>query len=130
MNIGQAARATGLSPKMIRYYEESGLLGRIRRSSAGYRAYVDADLHSLRFIRRARDLGFTVGQIGDLLSLWRNSRRSSATVKSLVAGHVSGLQVKIAELEAMCRTLNHLAENCHGDDRPDCPILDDLAEVR
>jgi Cu(I)-responsive transcriptional regulator len=129
MNIGQAARATGISPKMIRYYEAAGLLGRVRRSASGYRTYEEADLHTLRFVRRARDLGFTVEQIGDLVSLWRNSHRSSATVKTLASRHLANLAKNIAELEAMSRTLAHLAENCHGDDRPDCPILEDLAQL-
>ncbi|MBN8279001.1 MAG: Cu(I)-responsive transcriptional regulator [Gammaproteobacteria bacterium] len=128
MNIGQAARATGLSAKMVRYYEAAGLLGRVRRSVSGYRKYGEADLHTLRFVRRARDLGFTVAQIGELVSLWRNTHRSSATVKTLASRHLVTLAAKIAELEAMSRTLAHLAENCHGDDRPDCPILDDLAQ--
>jgi len=130
MNISQAARATGISPKMIRYYERAGLLGRVRRSSAGYRTYDEADLHTLRFVRRSRDLGFTVQQIGELVSLWRNTQRSSATVKALVSKHMGDLETKIAELAAMSRTLAHLADNCHGDDRPDCPILDDLSEPR
>lgn len=128
MNIGQAARATGISPKMIRYYESAGVLGRVHRSASGYRTYSDTDLHTLRFVRRARDLGFTVEQIGSLVSLWRDSHRSSATVKTLASRHLANLATKIAELEAMSRTLSHLAENCHGDDRPDCPILDDLAQ--
>jgi len=113
---------------MIRYYEAAGLLGRVRRSASGYRIYDASDLHTLQFVRRARDLGFTVGQIGDLVSLWRNSHRSSATVKALASRHLASLAAKIAELEAMSRTLAHLAENCHGDDRPECPILDDLAQ--
>lgn len=128
MNIGQAAQATGISPKMIRYYERAGLLGRVRRSSAGYRTYDEPDLHTLRFVRRSRDLGFTVQQIGELVSLWRNTHRSSGKVKALVSKHMGDLETKIAELAAMSRTLAHLADNCHGDDRPDCPILDDLAE--
>jgi len=113
---------------MIRYYERAGLLGRVRRSSSGYRTYDESDLHTLRFVRRSRDLGFTVQQISELVSLWRNTHRSSATVKALVSKHRRDLETKIAELAAMSRTLAHLADNCHGDDRPDCPILDDLAE--
>jgi Cu(I)-responsive transcriptional regulator len=128
MNIGQAAQATGISPKMIRYYEGAGLLGRVRRSSGGYRTYDESDLHTLRFVRRSRDLGFTVQQIRELVSLWRNTHRSSATVKALAKKHMEELETKMEELAAMSRTLTHLSANCHGDDRPECPILDDLAE--
>lgn len=127
VTIGEAARATGVSAKMIRYYEETGLLGPAARNGSGYRLYDAADLHTLRFVRRARDLGFTVGDIAGLLALWRDRNRASAQVKALALDHVAGLRRRIAELESMARTLSDLAEHCGGDARPDCPILDDLA---
>ncbi|MCP1537104.1 Cu(I)-responsive transcriptional regulator [Methylorubrum extorquens] len=127
VTIGEAARATGVSAKMIRYYEETGLLGPAGRTAAGYRVYSEADLHALRFVRRARDLGFSMREIADLLALWHDRSRASAAVKAVALGHVADLRRRIGELEAMARTLEHLAERCCGDDRPDCPILDDLA---
>lgn len=126
-NIGEAAAASGVSAKMIRHYEQAGLLPQAGRTVAGYRIYREADVHALRFVRRARDLGFSLKEIGALLGLWRNRRRTSAEVKRLVTKQIAALDAKIAELEAMRRTLQHLAEHCHGDHRPDCPILDDLA---
>jgi MerR family copper efflux transcriptional regulator len=129
MNIGEAAKTSGVSAKMIRYYEATRLIAKAARSEAGYRHYSDADVHTLRFIRRARDLGFTVEQIADLLALWRDRSRASADVKRLALEHVAELERKAAELQAMCRTLRSLAARCHGDDRPDCPIVDDLAEA-
>ena len=127
MNIGQAAEASGVSAKMIRYYEEIGLVPRAQRSESGYRHYADSDVHTLRFIRRARDLGFSVEQITQLLALWRDRSRASAEVKTMALGHVAELKRKITELQAMARTLSDLARHCGGDHRPDCPILDDLA---
>lgn len=127
MNIGQAAEASGVSAKMIRYYEATGLIAPAPRSAAGYRHYSESDVHTLRFVRRARDLGFTVGQIAGLLALWRDRSRHSADVKEIALGHVASLRRKIAELEEMAVTLETLAERCHGDRRPDCPILADLA---
>lgn len=127
MNIGQAAKASGVSAKMIRYYESTGLIRPARRSEAGYRHFGESDIHTLRFVGRARDLGFTVEQISELLALWQDRSRKSGDVKQLARGHVERLQRKIAELESMVATLTHLADCCHGDDRPDCPILDDLA---
>lgn len=127
VTIGEAARATGVSAKMIRYYEETGLLGPAGRTAAGYRVYSEADLHALRFVRRARDLGFSMREIADLLALWHDRSRTSGAVKAVALGHVADLRRRIGELEAMARTLEHLAERCCGDDRPDCPILDDLA---
>jgi MerR family transcriptional regulator, copper efflux regulator len=129
MNIGQAAKASGVSAKMIRYYERTGLIPKAIRSEAGYRNYSPSDVHTLRFIRRARDLGFSVEQIAELLALWRDRGRASADVKAVALSHVAGLKAKIAELQAMARTLEHLAAHCHGDDRPECPILEDLADA-
>ena len=128
MNIGQAAKFSGVSAKMIRYYEQIGLIPKAMRSDAGYRHYSTADAHSLRFIRRARDLGFPVDQISELLILWRTCDRSSADVKAMALSHVAGLKAKIAELQAMAQTIEYLAEHCHGNDRPDCPIIEGLAE--
>ena len=127
MTIGEAARRSGVSAKMIRWYEARGLLPRAERSEAGYRRYTAANVHTLRFVRRARDLGFTVDGIADLLALWRDRLRRSAEVKALATGHVAALRRRIAELEGMVDTLSHLAESCHGDARPECPILADLA---
>lgn len=127
MNIGHAAKASGVSAKMIRYYESTGLIRPAGRTEAGYRLFNDADIHTLRFIGRARDLGFTVEQISELLGLWHDQSRKSSDVKELALGHVGRLQQKIAELESMVATLTHLAGSCHGDGRPDCPILEDLA---
>ena len=128
MNIGQAAKLSGVSTKMIRYYEQIGLIPQAIRSDAGYRHYSSSDMHSLRYIRRARDLGFSVEQIAELLVLWRDRDRASADVKAMALSHVAALKAKIAELQAMAQTLEHLAEHCHGNDRPDCPIIADLAE--
>lgn len=126
-NIGEAAKATGVSAKMIRDYEKLGLIPPADRSFAGYRLYADADLHRLRFIRRARTLGFSMKQIAELMALWNDRQRPSAKVKQLALAHAGELDAKIAELQAMQRTLRALAGNCHGDARPECPILDDLA---
>lgn len=128
MNIGQAAKFSGVSAKMIRYYEQIGLIPQANRSDAGYRHYNSADVHSLRFIRRARDLFFSVEQISALLALWHDRDRASADVKTMALSHAAGLKAKIVELQAMAQTLEHLADHCHGNDRPDCPILEDLAE--
>ena len=128
MNIGQAARASGVHPKMLRHYEEIGLLPKARRSDAGYRLYEAQDVHSLQFIKRARDLGFSTAEIKKLIGLWRNRRRQSAEVKRLALQHIEDLQVKIRKLEEMRNTLQDLAVRCHGDQRPDCPILSGLAE--
>jgi Cu(I)-responsive transcriptional regulator len=126
-NIGEAATATGVSAKMIRDYEKLGLIPTADRSFAGYRLYAEADLHRLRFIRRARTLGFSMKQIAELMALWNDRGRPSAKVKQLALAHVGELDAKIAELQAMQRSLRSLAGACHGDARPDCPILDDLA---
>jgi len=127
LHIGEAARQTGVSPKMIRHYEGLGLLPAAPRTDSGYRLYDDDALHTLHFIRRARDLGFGMADIAQLLGLWRNRRRASATVKKLAMAHVEDLQRRIDDMEAMKRTLVRLASECHGNDRPACPILDDLA---
>jgi MerR family copper efflux transcriptional regulator len=127
MNIGQAASATGISAKMIRYYESIALIPAGRRTDAGYRIYGENDLHTLRFVKRARQLGFSLDQIRDLLSLWQNKERASADVKTIALGHVEQLNQRIAELTEMRDTLQTLAGCCHGDDRPDCPILHSLA---
>ncbi len=127
MRIGQAASATGVSAKMIRYYESIGLLPPMGRTEAGYRVYGPVDLHSLRFIRRARDLGFSIETITELLTLWRDRSRHSADVKRLAEAQIAMLQAKIEALQSMVGTLSHLAHGCHGDSRPDCPILEDLA---
>lgn len=127
VTIGEAARTTGVSAKMIRYYEKTGLLGPAGRTAAGYRVYSEGDLHALRFVRRARDLGFSMREIADLLALWQDRSRASAAVKMVALDHVADLRRRIGELEAMARTLEYLAERCCGDERPDCPILDDLA---
>ena len=130
MNIGQAAVASGVSPKMIRHYEEIGLVQAPKRTTSNYRLYSDNEVHVLRFVRAARDLGFSLQQIGELLELWRDRRRSSRKVKALVMERVAELQRKIAEMQSMKATLEHLARHCHGDERPECPILEDLAAER
>lgn len=129
VDIGQAARASGVSAKMIRHYEEIGIVPPAGRTAAGYRVYAPADVHRLRFVKRARDLGFSMEEIGKLLALWNDRRRKSSEVKRLAMEHVADLERKIAELETMRRTLIQLAHHCHGDQRPDCPILDDLARA-
>jgi MerR family transcriptional regulator, copper efflux regulator len=126
MNIGQAASETGVTAKMIRYYESIGLIRESARSGAGYRIYGADELDALRFIKRARTLGFSLDQIRELLSLWQNDARASADVKAIALAHVAELNTRIAELSAMRDTLSELAESCHGDARPDCPILQNL----
>lgn len=128
MNIGQAASETGVTAKMIRYYESIGLIRKSPRSGAGYRTYGAGELDALRFIRRARTLGFSLAQIGELLSLWQDDGRASADVKSIALAHVAELNTRIAELSAMRDTLSELAQSCHGDERPDCPILQNLGQ--
>jgi len=127
MNIGQAATATGVSAKMIRYYESIGLIKASTRTDSGYRTYGPNDLHTLRFVKRARTLGFSLEQIRDLLSLWQDGSRASKDVKEIARTHVADLERRIHELTEMRDTLNHLAMHCAGDDRPDCPILVGLA---
>ncbi len=128
MNIGEAARASSVTAKMIRYYESVGLLNPVGRTSSGYRVYGTQEVHALRFVRQARRLGFLVEDIRKLLALWQDRSRPCAEVKSIALEHVAELDRRIAELTDMRDTLLHLARHCHGDDRPDCPILDSLAE--
>ena len=130
MNIGDAASASGVSAKMIRHYEKIGLIEPAGRTASGYRVYTTNDVHTLQFIRRSRDLGFSVAQIQDLLALWRSRERSSAEVKALAVEHIQHLCEKVAQMEEMIATLRHLADRCSDDDRPDCPILQDLSEGR
>ncbi|RAS27052.1 MULTISPECIES: Cu(I)-responsive transcriptional regulator [unclassified Pseudomonas] len=127
MNIGQAARRSGLSTKMIRYYESIGLLKPATRSDSGYRLYQAEDLHSLAFIKRSRDLGFSLDEVGKLLTLWQDRGRASADVKALAMQHIDELNRRIDELVSLRDTLGDLVAHCQGDDRPDCPILKDLA---
>jgi Cu(I)-responsive transcriptional regulator len=126
MNIGEASKATGISVKMLRYYEEIGLVRPALRAHSGYRVYSDKNIAMLRFVRRARDLGFQVKQIAALLDLWLDGSRASADVKSLALDHVRELEKRRRELDEMIATLEHLAHHCHGDERPDCPILTSL----
>ena len=127
MNIGQAAKASGVSAKMVRHYEAVGLVPAPPRTDAGYRQYTASEVHTLRFIRQARDLGFSIHEIGELLSLWHNRKRPSRLVKALAQAHIQALEQKAQELLAMKATLQHLVQCCHGDERPECPILDQLA---
>jgi Cu(I)-responsive transcriptional regulator len=129
LDIGRAAQATGVSAKMIRHYESIGLLPKAKRTLANYRVYGPNDVHTLRFVKRARALGFTMSDIKELVGLWQNRTRSSAVVKSLARRHIRGLRGKVAELQSMVDTLEHLAKHCHGDHRPECPILDDLSSA-
>ena len=126
MNIGQASAASGVSAKMIRHYEEIGLVRPPKRTVSNYRTYSGIDVHVLRFVKRARSLGFPVTDIKELLALWQNKSRSSAAVKKIARAHVDELKRKIAELESMVQALEHLERHCHGDGRPECPILEHL----
>jgi len=128
MNIGEAAARSGVSAKMVRHYESLGLLAKVQRTEAGYRQYGPAEVHTLRFIRRARDLGFSMAEIAELLKLWQNRRRASGDVKRIALTHMADLDRRIAAMTAMKHTLQRLVHCCHGDERPDCPILDELAE--
>jgi MerR family copper efflux transcriptional regulator len=127
LNIGEAAKASGVTAKMIRHYESIGLVEAARRTDAGYRLYSQQDVQVLQFIHRARALGFSLDRIGSLLALWQDKQRASSDVRALARSHIDELNQKIAELESMRRTLERLADSCHGDGRSDCPILDDLA---
>ena len=127
LNIGQASARSGVSAKMIRHYESLGLLPVVRRTDAGYRQYGEREVHTLRFIHRARTLGFSMAEIAELLKLWQNKRRASADVKRIAMAHVADLEQRIAEMQSMKQTLTHLAHCCQGNSRPDCPILTGLA---
>lgn len=126
MNIGAAARQSSVSAKMLRHYESLGLLPQVQRSDSGYRQYSQGEVHTLRFIKRARDLGFSMAEIAELVSLWQNRRRASASVRRIAQKHADELAQRIAAMQAMQQTLANLIDCCHGDERPDCPILDDL----
>ena len=127
LNIGQASARSGVSAKMIRHYESLGLLPVVQRTDAGYRQYGEREVHTLRFIHRARTLGFSMAEIAELLKLWQNKRRASADVKRIAMAHVADLEQRIAEMQSMKQTLTHLAHCCQGNSRPDCPILTELA---
>ena len=127
VTIGEAAQQSGVSAKMVRHYEALGLLGTVARTDSGYRLYSPADVHTLRFIKRCRDLGFSMAEIAELVGLWQNRRRASSSVKRIAQKHVDELTQRIEAMQSMQRTLATLVGCCHGDDRPDCPILDDLA---
>jgi len=127
VNIGQAARLSGVSAKMVRHYESLGLLPAVARTDSGYRQYSEAEVHTLRFIKRARDLGFSMAEIAELVGLWQNRRRASSSVRRIAQKHAEELGQKIAAMQEMQKTLHHLIHCCHGDDRPECPILEDLA---
>ena len=127
VSIGEAARRAGVSARMVRHYEALGLLPPMHRTDSGYRQYAEADVHALRFIRRGRDLGFSIEEIATLLGLWQDKARASSQVKAIAQRHIDTLAGRIAAMQAMQRTLQTLVHCCHGDDRPDCPILDDLA---
>jgi MerR family transcriptional regulator, copper efflux regulator len=127
VNIGLAAALSGVSAKMLRHYESLGLLGRVMRTDNGYRQYTEADVHSLRFIKRSRDMGFSMAEIAELVNLWHDRRRASASVKAIAQKHLDDLSARIEAMLAMQRTLQNLLQHCQGDERPECPILDDLA---
>ncbi|MEJ8294503.1 Cu(I)-responsive transcriptional regulator [Delftia tsuruhatensis] len=127
VSIGEAARRAGVSARMVRHYEAQGLLPPMHRTDGGYRQYAESDVHALRFIRRARDLGFSMDEIATLLGLWQDKSRASSQVKAIAQRHIDELTERIAAMQAMQRTLKTLVHCCHGDARPDCPILDDLA---
>ena len=130
VNIGMASRMSGVTPKMVRHYESLGLLHGVARTDSGYRQYTEAEVHTLRFIKRARELGFPMADIHELVSLWHNRRRASGNVKRIAQKHSDELGLRIEAMQAMQRTLQHLIHCCQGDERPDCPILDDLAGLR
>ena len=128
VNIGEAARLSGVSAKMVRHYESLGLLPRVARTDSGYRQYSEADVHTLRFIKRGRDLGFSMDEIAELVGLWQNRRRASANVRRVAQKHADDLAQRIAAMQDMQKTLQHLIHCCQGDERPECPILEELAK--
>ena len=127
VNLGQAAEQSGVSTKMVRHWESLGLLGRVQRTDSGYRQYNRADVHLLRFIKRARELGFSMAEIAELVGLWKDKRRASAKVKRVAQKHLDELSQRVAALQDMQQTLALLIEGCSGNERPDCPILDTLS---
>lgn len=127
VNIGEAAKISGVNAKLIRHYESIGIIPKASRSDAGYRTYSETDVHILSFVKRSRNLGFSMKEIKKLVSLWRNKNRASSEVKNLAIKHIEEMEQKILELQGMVKTLKHLAKTCHGDQRPDCPILSDLS---
>ena len=129
MNIGEASKKSGISAKMIRYYEETGLLPKSKRTASGYRYFSEQDIHTLRFIRQSRNLGFSMEKIKQLLGLWQNKRRKSSAVKAIAQSHIDELDELLASLGDIRATLSHLVKHCHGDHRPDCPILEGLEKV-
>jgi len=129
MNIGEAAKVSGINAKLIRHYEEIGIIPKASRSDSGYRVYSESDVHVLSFVRRARSLGFSMKEIKKLVGLWRNRSRASSEVKTLAQTYIKVLETRIKEMQAMRDTLQKLARTCHGDNRPDCPILEDLAKA-
>lgn len=129
MNIGEAAKVSGVNAKLIRHYESIGIIPKASRSESGYRVYSDSDVHTLTFVKRARKLGFSMKEIKKLVGLWRSRSRASADVQSLALDRVKEMEQKVEELQSMIKTLRHLARNCHGDQRPDCPIIEGLAEA-
>lgn len=126
MKIGEVASKSQVNAKMIRRYEEMGIIPKAGRSDSGYRRYTENDVHILKFVKRSRELGFSMKDIKQLVSLWRNKNRSSSQVKSIASRHIQELDKKLKEIQTMLSTLNHLVSHCQGDDRPDCPILDEL----
>lgn len=128
MNIGEAAKVSGVNAKLIRHYESIGIVPKPSRTESGYRVYTDNDVHTLTFVKRARRLGFSMKEIKKLVGLWRNRSRASADVKALAQAHVKEMEQKVEELQSMIKTLKHLGRNCKGDHRPDCPIIDGLAQ--
>ncbi len=127
MNIGEASKLSGISVKMIRKYEDSGIIPKARRNESGYRSYSEKDVHTLKFVKTSRSLGFSMKDIKELLSLWKNTSRTSANVKRIAEKHVESLEQKVDEINMMLNTLKHLTKNCHGDNRPNCPILSNLS---
>ncbi len=128
MNIGDAAKISGVNAKLIRHYESIGVIPKATRTESGYRSYSETDIHILSFVKRSRNLGFSMKEIKKLVSLWKNKSRTSSEVKSMATKHIDEMEKKISELQSVVKTLKHLSKNCHGDDRPDCPILSDLAK--
>lgn len=126
MNIGEAAEKAGVTPKMVRHYESLGLLPKVHRTESGYRVYGETEVHTLRFIKRSRDLGFSIPEISELVKLWQDRRRPSSSVKKVASAHLAELDRKIEEMQSMRKTLSHLVHCCQGDHRPECPILEDL----